>query len=293
QPPSTHHPLTTGDGVFQVAMHLVMAQALVLPIVHATFGLGIDGAWWTLTWEAMYYGVLPAIARRFRRAPTAYTIGALVVATATRIVAFREASVMHHLPEAVQLFVRAMAEGIIGYGGHFAVGMLVAWTVARRAAPRRWAAFLLAAGGLAVTGAVWLWLGDLAARDHAVQPRWMAYFVGRPVLAVGFGAFLLGAAHLQRANALLGSRPLKWIGDRSYGVYLFHSIAIALLYNGVLHSQPTAAGLLRGLAVIVPIALVAGAVSYRWVEQPAIQWARRRETATDRARHRVEDAAAP
>jgi peptidoglycan/LPS O-acetylase OafA/YrhL len=60
----------------------------------------------------------------------------------------------------------------------------------------------------------------------------------------------------------LGVAPLRWIGERSYGIYLWH-LPIILLVAGVnVRSSPTV--VLAGAAVVI----AAAALSYRYVEQP-------------------------
>jgi hypothetical protein len=60
----------------------------------------------------------------------------------------------------------------------------------------------------------------------------------------------------------LGVAPLRWIGERSYGIYLWHW-PIILLVAGV-NARPSP-GVVVGEAAIV---VAAAALSYRYVEQP-------------------------
>lgn len=87
------------------------------------------------------------------------------------------------------------------------------------------------------------------------------------------GMFLLGlasavvvasAAHpASRFGLVLGTRPLKWLGARSYGVYLWHYPVI------VLTSPPYAQGVdwpRAGAQVLLSLALAA--LSWRFIEEP-------------------------
>ena len=60
----------------------------------------------------------------------------------------------------------------------------------------------------------------------------------------------------------LGVAPLRWVGERSYGIYLWHW-PIIVLVAGV-NARPSV-GVVVGEAALV---LVAAALSYRYVEQP-------------------------
>lgn len=73
---------------------------------------------------------------------------------------------------------------------------------------------------------------------------------------------------------MLSLRPLLWLGRRSYGLYLYHYAIILIVspYSGPSGYVPTRSGL-RSLVLM----FLAAAISYRWVEQPALRWMRERE----------------
>jgi len=79
---------------------------------------------------------------------------------------------------------------------------------------------------------------------------------------------------------------LRWLGSRSYGLYVLH-MPIVLLISATL-IVPNAArlgqvgALLAVLGCLVPV-LVAAALAYRFIELPAIEWARKRGHVSDQA----------
>lgn len=77
--------------------------------------------------------------------------------------------------------------------------------------------------------------------------------------ALAAAALLLGSSHA--SDALLSSAPMRWIGLRSYGIYLWHWPLIVLLDRAVGQSGPVAA-----LAAVATVAVAAA--SYRWLETP-------------------------
>jgi peptidoglycan/LPS O-acetylase OafA/YrhL len=99
-------------------------------------------------------------------------------------------------------------------------------------------------------------------------------------------AVLIGAvAHPQsRLGRALGIQPLRWVGERSYGIYLWHWPVIALMRPGV--DVPwTGPGLVVAQAAIV---LAAAALSYRFVEQPIRSGRLQRRLAQVDLRRRLE-----
>jgi peptidoglycan/LPS O-acetylase OafA/YrhL len=67
-----------------------------------------------------------------------------------------------------------------------------------------------------------------------------------------------------RAAHLLGSAPLRWIGARSYGIYLWHWPVMALTRPGIDVAWPLPLLLVAQIGLTVALA----AASYRWLEQP-------------------------
>jgi peptidoglycan/LPS O-acetylase OafA/YrhL len=86
-------------------------------------------------------------------------------------------------------------------------------------------------------------------------------------LAAAFCFAVLVAAVAHPATGVgqaLGVAPLRWVGERSYGIYLWHWPVVALMRPGVDVSW-TGPGVVVAQAAIV---LAAAALSYRYIEQP-------------------------
>ncbi|UZJ24954.1 acyltransferase [Rhodococcus antarcticus] len=80
-----------------------------------------------------------------------------------------------------------------------------------------------------------------------------------------------------RLTSVLSSAPFVWVGQRSYGLYLWHFPIVSLVLNHAPQSAPRAVQ----IPVAVVISVAVAAASYRWVEQPFL---RRKRSATRESR---------
>ncbi len=89
------------------------------------------------------------------------------------------------------------------------------------------------------------------------------YRGGFLVLSVATALVIAAVAHpASRLGPMLGARPLRWIGVRSYGIYLWHFPVIVL-------TTPDNAGpsLVRDVAQVAAVFAIA-ALSWRYIENP-------------------------
>jgi peptidoglycan/LPS O-acetylase OafA/YrhL len=115
---------------------------------------------------------------------------------------------------------------------------------------------------------------------------YLAYIVVRPLhdsvyTPHGITSFTLAAALILiallcspsgRVHRFLGSSPLRWVGRRSYGIYLWHFPMVGLPLGplGLPPAAPTVADAPE-LAVRLLLTLIVAGVSYRFVELPALR----------------------
>lgn len=115
------------------------------------------------------------------------------------------------------------------------------------------------AGVFVIVGAA---LGLAWLRQRPVGADWLLL---APVLGT---ALVLAAGDV--SNPLLRSRGLQALGRWSYSIYLWHW-PLWIGWRLVLGPQDSR---LIGAAVVAVLAVLLGALSYRWVERPALHWPR-------------------
>ena len=136
-----------------------------------------------------------------------------------------------------------------------------AWPLRQlRATPRRQARRADAAGLAGIAVLAWA-VGRYSGGDGALYPA------GLLIAAAGAGGLVVAAASPGIVAGLLGWAPLRWVGVRSYGIYLWHwpVIAIAAAVTG-----PRPPGAWIRVAETV-LAFGLAAASWRWIEEPIMR----------------------
>ena len=208
---------------------------------------------WSLAIEEQFYVVWPltvVAVTRWRRSRLAVglTSGALALGSIAVMVIIADPgnptpAYMNTFARAHTLLIGAAAAAITTRRPVRAARGLVGGRVARRAFP------------FAAAAAVWLVLAS--SPSSAWLFRW-----GFPTFAVAMAIVVVAVAD-GAAIRVLASPPMRWISERSYGLYLWHWPVFLLL-------TPTRAGF-GGVtldAVRVLTAVAVSDASYRWVETP-------------------------
>jgi peptidoglycan/LPS O-acetylase OafA/YrhL len=140
-----------------------------------------------------------------------------------------------------------------------------------KVAGRQWLVFALAALAVAVlvsplsgpAGYVPLTFGES-------NVRFVAGFGLALILLMGLSA----KSASSRLNTWMSARWLVATGRWSYGVYLWHLPVTVLLFENV-GVQPGPMGFVVWIAVVAAVSLSLGALTYAWVEKPAIAWSKK------------------
>ncbi|HEY2303825.1 MAG TPA: acyltransferase, partial [Acidimicrobiales bacterium] len=211
---------------------------------------------WSLAVEEQFYLVWPLILfgllRLFKGRPLPLLVsilGAALLSTVTMAALYHSG----HDPSVVYYGTETRASGLL-VGAALAV-VWRPWLARRR--PNRRRGVLADTAGLAALGLLVIFF--LGATEQG------AFLYRGGFLLVDLTTALLIAACVTKSNHVLkvrlGSKPLVWIGQRSYGIYLWHWPIFAVLQPGVLHGVPL-------FALRLGVTMVVAAASYRYVEMP-------------------------
>jgi peptidoglycan/LPS O-acetylase OafA/YrhL len=101
-------------------------------------------------------------------------------------------------------------------------------------------------------------------------PSWPATLLGFPTVALGCTLILL--ATLGSASRILRASPLRYLGKVSYGLYMYHALAIFLV-SRILTLKPEMMWLQFPLSLSLTITIAA--ISYKVLEAPFLNLKRR------------------
>jgi peptidoglycan/LPS O-acetylase OafA/YrhL len=251
-----HHPAEFSD----LALDVRLAPSAFVPgalLVHSLGLLSFD-SWndpsWSISCEAAVYFLFPALCLALVRAPR--HVGAALVAGGAALLWLIYFRARPHDLDVTSTF------GFFRCFAEFSLGMCCYAYYAHRGAPR------------------WL-AGDGAALAIVAALVLEFHFDVSDLIAVPlFCALILAAAgNAGRFGAVLLTRPLQWLGDISYSIYLVHwplMVVIAMAIYAVTGIDPTTGGFdimprVGFLGVAVAATLVASNFTYRMIEVPLRQ----------------------
>ena len=279
-------PLAPGiPGVGEVILHVTMLQTPA-PLFDGDFalGFGIVASVWTLSVETVFYVLLPVVAGAYFRRPLVGLAIAAALLVVWRLVALHVDSIFGVGAATQERWDVFYASQFPSWGLSFAAGMTGAWAYVRlreRVAPERLArgAQVVAACAAAATVVIVIFAGREAVHD----PNLLAGLFARQSLAVSLTLPLALATAMvalalapARAQLPFANRPLRSLGDISYGVYLIHLAVIAVIVAEFsLPRDGSVSAVLQWIAIVIPVSLAYAYFSAVLLERPLRRWARR------------------
>lgn len=259
----------------------VLRQALLLQTAEVGYLLPGLTQTWSLVVEVGFYLALPALAAlarpRRHRTPDQQLRAEARLLAAMVAVALAWQVAVHGAGLGDQ---RVAGLWLPGYLDWFALGMGLAVLRAWGAATGRDTALRELAGAwptwLAMAGLL-LWLSTSpAAGPLGLEPATGWEAVTRHLLYAGVATCLLVPVVLRRGDRaggwerMLSTRPARHLGQVSYGVFLWHLLALDLVYRLPGLELFTGRALLV-LALVAPLSLAMAELSLRVVEAPALR----------------------
>lgn len=250
--------------------HLVAHLLFVHNLHHGTHG-SINGPAWSVALEMQYYVLMLFLTPWLARIGGAR----LLLVTFVGAAAWRYLTTLWWVPGVappiIQFIYQTQLPGVID---EFALGMVLAMLV--RQGPAALGGTLtagwrncigwLALSAALLTAAAW-WLDS--------QPYWSNRFMlvaWRPVLAAGFAALLASAITCPAAGSAVLA-PLRYLGQVSYGLYLWHMMVLLIMTR----SLPWLGGYhLLGFVFFCSLALAAA--TWHGLEKPNLLRYKHRKT---------------
>lgn len=247
-----------------VASHLLFVHNFNI----TTFG-SIDGPNWSVALEMQFYLAMLLLTPLLARMPAWRMLaGGLLLAAA-----YRWGLTWYWVPGVADIETQHVASVLLpGVADHFALGIFLARGV--RGEAGAWLAARLQAGWANTAGWAALATGLLyaAARLLDSPSYWdrTPMIVGLPLLlALGLAAAVAAAATFPD-TAALWHRPLRYVGEISYGIYLWHVLVILSVVQRNLGLQGP-----KLLVFVLAGTLLLAACSWHFLEKPNMARVRR------------------
>jgi len=268
-------PQNSWKGVFDFVAHLSFFQ-------HEMFwvneGFGVNSVLWTLSVEALFYLCLPLIAVWYYRRPFLGLTIALAGGFAWKLFATHPGFLVpwgEGTLKSTRIFLAFQAPT---YLGHFAMGMTAAWVYHRLKSTGAQKSMVRLAPMVQVAALLGLLYQMHAAgsRQLAGKEQLLQHATKTTGRAACFAIFLLATVLGPKWSQWpLANRFARWMGEISYGVYLYHILIIGFAFTTLgFAAYSTPATVLKMLIFAGPATILVAWASHIAIERPVYVRAR-------------------
>lgn len=268
---AVHEQLFSSAGLKQVGANLTFTHYLW---PDTSSSLNVNGALWTLTLEMMLYLLMPFLAWFTKITRGLGALLLIFVGLGYRLYVALAGAGLERIyfdegfPTAIaRLFLARQFLGILPL---FALGIGLKWLVFRyglrwRWAPPRFVPVSVVLLVLLLPSVLFL----VFIERSSFYTHWVWFTMFDLALGVLLAPALLFAAHPVETVGPIDSAAV-WIGERSYGLYLWHFPIILTVYGrGPFLFPPDVDPWLAKVVLVLGLSLVAAAVSWVAIERPA------------------------
>jgi peptidoglycan/LPS O-acetylase OafA/YrhL len=267
------HPALVARDAFGLALatHLALLQGYVAP-----GGIVVIGATWSLTTESHFYLLLPLLARPLLARDARAPMKRALVAAALCLFAWFGRDLLHRLVlepgVRTAVFELTQRRLVTSRLDQFVLGAAAAAAhaeILRSKHAARMAAFAPLALALSAVALVVAFRleGELLLTPGGSWPY--------APMSLGTAALVLAACLCEgRALRVIAPAPLRAVGMVSYGVFLYHQLALGIVGHHLAGESARTLALNAGLGLALALAM--GLASWVVVEKPALRWAAKR-----------------
>jgi len=224
----------------------------------------LNGVWWTLPVELMFYIVLPGIVLLSRRFGMP-----LMLVTAFAITMAWRVAVIEYYGDAGYGGREFITSALPGSLASFVLGLALNLLPTRLS--QRQTALLMICIALS-----WLLLTEWLVDNLATywNGNWI-FVVWDPIMYTVIAALVFVVLHGDRIAHALSARWLVWLGEISFGLYLWHFPVVQVLDHLVGAHLESSMGSVLALGICLGATIPLAAFSYYLVERPAMGWGKR------------------